>query len=117
MVINMNVYLQDHLLFDILCYHDEGYKQCMIDILSLFLSLDLSLRSWQTDPEHVCACVWITVQTTGLQWVRGHRHTHTHTVNVNKKIVSSQKSNPLASQSHMCHLARVSQLVMQDKDQ
>lgn len=64
---------------------------------------------------HVCACMCVCglqLQTAGLHWVRGDRHRE----NVNKKIVSSQDSNPLASQSYMWHLTNVTLLVTQDKD-
>lgn len=39
------------------------------------------------------------------------------TENINKKISSSQKSNPLLLQSYMCHVSHVLQHVTQDKPQ
>lgn len=70
----------------------------------------------ETDHEP-CVCVCgLQLQTTGLQIQRGQGG-QTHRENVNKKIVSSQKSNPLASRSYMSHLTHVTQLVTQVKAQ
>lgn len=70
----------------------------------------------EADSERVCVCVCVDYSADHRITVGQGGQTHKHTVDVNKKIVSSQKSNPLASWSYMCHLTHVSQLVTQDKD-
>lgn len=103
MVINMNVYLQKK--------PPAPPVSFMCEIIRPVIRPEFSAHA---DPG--LSVWWITGQAAGITvgpgaggrggWVG--TDTCTHRANVNKKIVSSHKSNPLASRSHMCHRSRVS---------
>ena len=81
MVINMNVYLQDLLLFFCVCvwvFYISLYKVRYIPWLHALLSLDLSLCSWQRlIMNRVCVCVDYSCRPQDYRYrgVRGDRHT------------------------------------------